>query len=203
MTEFLEPSRLQAALSKCTFGKQLYVFKEIDSTNDFIKKRCLQFNPAEGLIVIAEKQTKGRGRYGRQWDSPQGLGLWFSVLFLPDSTRLNDFEWMQLGVRSCRSGIRKATDIQLEIHWPNDLYFSNKKVAGILTELVRGQRGIRQVVMGIGINVNQTVQDFSPSLREKAISLRMISGRKIGRIQLLVKIVHELEHHYRAEKSSG
>ncbi|MBN2104953.1 biotin--[acetyl-CoA-carboxylase] ligase [bacterium] len=196
MTEIFDEAILLPALSNCLFVKKLYVFREIDSTNDFLKSLCLVHMPPEGTFVYAEKQTKGRGRFSRHWDSPEGKGLWFSCLFMPKTRILNDLEWTQLGVKACQKAIGDLYHIRLNIRWPNDLFYSEKKVGGVLTETVRKKNAIRRVVMGIGINVNQEEKDFDPSIRDHAISLKIALKQKIDRLRLLVQIVRQLEKDY-------
>jgi len=196
MTEILSEAVLLPALSKCQFIKKIYTFREIDSTNDFLKRLCLREKAPEGTFVYAEKQTRGRGRFSRVWDSPEGKGLWFSCLFLPKDSLLNEMEWTQLGARACQNAINELFHLPLNIRWPNDLFFAEKKIGGILTEPVRKGDIIQRVVMGIGININQDKKDFHDSIRDHAVSLKMVLKQNINRVQVLVQIVQQLEKDY-------
>ncbi len=131
----LHADDLLARLGKTKIiGRDIRVFEQTTSTNDVIEKLARD-GVREGIVVFAESQTKGRGRLGRKWISPNRKGLWFSILLRPD---LRPQETTQLTVASAtalRRAIVSETNLQPEIKWPNDILIGGKKVAGILTEL--------------------------------------------------------------------
>lgn len=149
-------------------GSQVLVFDVVDSTNDVALRRG-----GDGLVVIADAQTAGRGRHGRSWHSLPGKGLWFSVAFEEHVEGLAFAA--ALAVRDAAREWRL-----LEIEWPNDLLCCGKKVCGILVERRKGRTAI-----GIGINVNHREEDFPEELRTTATSIELASGKPCDRTDLL------------------
>ncbi|MBN1781177.1 biotin--[acetyl-CoA-carboxylase] ligase [bacterium] len=195
MPEPLDSESVLAALNGCSLGKHLQIFPELDSTNDYLKYHK-HADHDHGTLIVAEKQTRGRGGYGRFWDSPARLGLWFSMLFIPVSHSIDELQWRQLGPEACVKAVHEACNIVLFPKWPNDLCYENRKIGGVLTELNRNRNGIYRVIVGIGINVNQTENDFDTAITGKAASLKMIAGRDFDRQNILVHIVRDLEQVY-------
>jgi BirA family biotin operon repressor/biotin-[acetyl-CoA-carboxylase] ligase len=192
----LHADDLLARLGKTNvIGRDIRVFEQTTSTNDVIEKLARD-GVKEGAVVFAESQTKGRGRLGRKWISPTRKGLWFSILLRPD---LRPQETTQLTVASAtalRRAIVSETKLQPEIKWPNDILLGGKKVAGILTELNAELDRVRYVILGIGIDVNQTVEEFPKELRKIATSLKIETGETISRADLATAILRELDLEY-------
>ena len=176
-------------------GRKIIVLSETTSTNDEIEKAA-HANRDEGLVVFAESQTQGRGRRGRSWSSPARKGLWFSILLRP---QLAPDECTQLTVATATAlvrAIRSVTGVTVEIKWPNDLLVRGKKLAGILTELSAELDHVRYVIIGIGIDCNQTASDFPRELRAIATSLKLTVGKPISRTDLAVTVLRELDFDY-------
>src|ERR1039457_4449784 len=176
-------------------GRDIQVFEQTTSTND-VAEKLARDGVKEGAVVFAESQTKGRGRLGRKWLSPTRKGLWFSVLLRPI---LHPQETTQLTVISAtalRRAIKTITGLSAEIKWPNDLLLGGKKVAGILTEMSAEMDRVRHVILGIGVDVNQAVDEFPPELRKIATSLKIESGAAVSRAELAVEILRELDLDY-------
>jgi len=177
-------------------GRDIRVFEETTSTNDVIEKLARD-GVAEGVVVFAESQTRGRGRLGRKWMSPARKGLWFSVLLRP---RLRPQETTQLTVASAtalRRAIAAQAGVNAGIKWPNDVLVGGKKVAGILTELSAELDQVKYVIVGIGVDVNLNASDFPADLRKSATSLKVEAGKPIVRAELAVAILRELDADYR------
>ncbi len=186
-------ARLHVGEPPKIIGRDIRVFEETTSTNDVIEKLARDGVP-EGAVVFAESQTKGRGRLGRKWSSPTRKGLWFSILLRP---KLTPQETTQLTVASAtalRRAIKKVSGVTADIKWPNDLLIGGKKVVGILTEMSAEVDRVRHVILGIGVDVNQT--DFPPELRAIATSLKAEAGEEISRAELAVAILRELDFDY-------
>ena len=176
-------------------GRDIQVFEQTTSTNDVVEKLARD-GVREGVVVFAESQTKGRGRLGRAWMSPAHKGLWFSVLLRPN---LHPQETTQLTVISAtalRRAVKKVTGLASEIKWPNDLLVGGKKAAGILTEMSAELDRVRQVILGIGVDVNLDAAGFPPELCKTATSLKLEAGVEISRAELAVEILRELDADY-------
>ncbi|MBK9138400.1 MAG: biotin--[acetyl-CoA-carboxylase] ligase [Verrucomicrobia bacterium] len=194
--DLLHADDLMAQLgATAAIGRQIQVFRSTTSTNDVVDKLGRD-GVAEGVVVFAEAQTSGRGRLGRRWVSPAGKGLWFSVLlrptFLPqEATRLT-----VAAATAIARAVRIESGVAPEIKWPNDLLVRGRKLAGVLTEMNAELDRIHHVVLGIGLNANQTGRDFPTDLQKLATSLRLETGRSVRRADLAVAILRELDRDY-------
>jgi len=176
-------------------GRDIRVFQETTSTNDVIEKLARD-GVKEGVVVLAESQTRGRGRLGRKWMSPAKRGLWFSVLLRPD-LRPQDTTRLTVGsATALRRAIESHTGLKPEIKWPNDILIHGRKVAGILTELSAELDHVKYVILGIGVDVNLSQGDFPAELRKLATSLKVELGKPVSRPELAVAILRELDRDY-------
>jgi len=169
--------------------------EEVASTNDVALQMAEEGAP-EGLVVTADRQTRGRGKWGRRWESPAG-GLWMSILLRPSAPTSCGPVFSLMGAVASAEAIRQASGLMARIRWPNDLFLGGRKVGGVLNEMRASQGGIRYLVMGIGINVNQEKNDFSLSLRGLATSLRLESGRIWDRQVLAEALYDRVDFWYR------
>jgi BirA family biotin operon repressor/biotin-[acetyl-CoA-carboxylase] ligase len=205
VSDRLIATELRAALEGCRIGNTIVVVDETESTND-LAWEAFGRGAAEGFVVFAERQTKGRGQYGRRWESAQYLGLWFSVLLRPAITMRESPKLVAQLVKNVAATIADETGSLPAIKPPNDIYLSGRIVAGVLVEGRTAIDGNYVAVAGIGINVNQTLDDFPEELRESAGSLAMAIGRKIARTKLAIAILRQLENLTKAchpERSRG
>jgi BirA family biotin operon repressor/biotin-[acetyl-CoA-carboxylase] ligase len=164
------------------------VYRSTDSTNE-LAMRAGWDGERDPLVIFAESQTAGRGRFGRAWHSAAGEGIWMSVLLRP---KLPVAEWARLsGVAALAvaGAVEKEFGLEAQIKWPNDVVVRGKKVCGVLVESVHG-RGAPFVVLGVGVNANQS--EFPEELRERATSLRMELGRCVERASLAAAILDGL-----------
>ncbi len=194
--DVLHADDLLARLGKTkVIGRDIRVFEQTTSTNDVVEKLARD-GVKEGVVVFAESQTKGRGRLGRVWTSPTRKGLWFSILLRPD---LRPQETTQLTVAAAAAlwrAIHAETGLSPEIKWPNDILIRGKKVVGILTELSAEVDRVKHVTLGVGVDVNLTVNEFPVELRKIATSLRIEAGKSILRAELATTILRELDRDY-------
>ena len=195
-TDPLDADALRAALGAQLIGRHLVVLAETTSTNDVIAQMAA--DEPEGLVVIAERQTTGRGQYGRRWESAPGKGLWLSVLLRPkiavaDSARLTDFL-----ARTIAETIQETVGVDATIKPPNDVYLDGRKVAGVLVEMCVETGGGYCAIAGLGLNVNHTPEDFPPELRETAGSLAAVAGHALDRFELAVALLRHLDQGYAA-----
>ena len=190
--EITELNRQKLQLLLCTkqLGRNLGYIQIIDSTN-LQAKRLARQGAEDGTVIVAEQQTNGKGRLGRQWCSPKGTGLYFSILLRPQILPAQVAGvTLATGLAVCKA-VRKYTGLNALIKWPNDVIICNKKVCGILTEMVAQADKIEYVVVGVGINVNTA--NFDDEIAYKATSLAKESGKTINREEFLSIVLQEIE----------
>lgn len=190
-------AELERALAGCRLGRQLLLLDSVDSTNSEAKRQAA-LGAQEGLVVISDHQSAGRGRVGRRFHSPAGSGLYLSVLLRPglqSQEVVNFTAWTAVAV--C-DGIQAACGVRPGIKWTNDLVLGRKKLGGILTELVLDQKTAAPdcLVVGIGINLSQTPEDFPDEIRSMATSLSQQLGRPADRTRLAAEIIRALDRMY-------
>jgi BirA family transcriptional regulator, biotin operon repressor / biotin---[acetyl-CoA-carboxylase] ligase len=198
----LDEDALAGALRGRGFGKTVYAFDTIDSTNRFARSLALRGHE-EGTLVYAEHQTAGRGRWGRVWESARGRGLIFSVLLRPPGKGAGIGGITLTAATSVSQVIERSFDLRPKLRWPNDVTLEGRKIAGVLAETQLGRGEASFAVIGLGINVNQTRSDFPDELAGKAGSIRMALSRRVDRLPLMVDLVLQLERDLRRLFSSG
>ena len=172
----------------------IYYFDELDSTN--IKIKELAIGGAEhGTVIVADKQTAGKGRRGRTWESPAGTNLYFSILLRPTFATEKAPMLTLVMAYSAAKAIREHLHVDAMIKWPNDLVLSKKKICGILTEMTLNGTEIDHIVVGTGINVNLT--EFPEELQSSATSLFLELGEEVERKVLLEKVLEEFWKQYK------
>jgi len=168
-------------------------FEELDSTNKKIDE--LARDGAEhGTVIVADKQTAGKGRRGRTWESPAGTNLYFSILLRPEIEVEKAPMLTLIMAYSVAKVLQEEWRLETSIKWPNDLVISGKKICGILTEMVLDGSQIGHVVVGTGINVNVT--EFPEELSDKATSLYLESKVIFDRKKLLNEVLKEFWKQY-------
>ncbi|MFW5986528.1 MAG: biotin--[acetyl-CoA-carboxylase] ligase, partial [Halanaerobiales bacterium] len=188
----LMPEEIILGLDDYNSGWNVRTYSSVDSTNDKARK-LIEEGAGEGTVVVAERQTKGRGRRGRGWFSPPGTGLWFSVVTEPDFSPEKSPLLTVAALLAVHDSLLEQ-GFSATVKWPNDILLESKKVCGILSELILQPDTINFAIIGIGINVNQ--EDFPSALRERATSLRKVSSEKVGRVNLLQSILNEFVFYY-------
>lgn len=193
---------LQKARREKLLGREILYLESTDSTNRRAREEALQGAP-EGLVVIADSQSQGRGRMGRSWSSPAGVNLYLSILLRPPLPPDRVPQITLLAGVSCARAIRRATGLDARLKWPNDIFISGKKAAGILAEMEGENSRRRFVILGVGINVNWEAESLPADLRETATSLRAEAGREFDRGALLHGTLEELEEDYALFRQEG
>jgi len=189
MPEPLKPCQLAWVLKSVPLIREVRVLEETTSTNDFAMDFGRRGEPS-GLVVFAERQTAGRGRLGRVWESQSGLGLWFSLLLRP---KMPFTDWARLTIWAAvavAEALETFVDQPAGIKWPNDIWFNGRKAVGILTETCTGN-GDSFAVVGIGINVNHA--DFPPPLDQTATSLKLLTGKTFERELVAERVLRTLD----------
>lgn len=189
----LDPDVLQEGAGPGVIGRRIQVYRETASTNDLLLKLGEAGEP-EGLVVFAERQTAGRGRFQRPWHSADGLGLWFSILLRPDLAPERITALTPLAAVAVTEGLGEvAASGSLRIKPPNDVYGAHGKVAGILIEVRTGVRPF--AVLGVGININHQRLDFPKELRPTASSLAMEADDFQDRTAVACAVLRQLNRH--------
>ena len=183
-------------------GKKIYAYQSVQSTNA-IASQLASAGVPEGTLVIAEHQTRGRGRLGREWYSPNKVGLYCSIILYPKIHPTLAPGISLLTAAALADTIASYDDIDVKIKWPNDILISGLKVAGILTELSAEIDRVEYVVVGVGVNVNQKRADFPDHLKDTATSIRIGAKENILRVEFLQKFLRNFEKEYAAFKKSG
>lgn len=191
-------SEIASRLQTTWAGRNLHFFASTGSTNPDAKHFAEEGEP-HGTIVVADRQTAGRGRRGRSWASPAGTSIYFTIVvrpqFAPDKASMITL----VTALSVAQAIEEVTGLPAEIKWPNDIVVHRKKVCGILTEMSMTPEmdEIQFVVAGVGVNTNHdSPEDFPEEIRETATSLKIESGRQIDRAGLLERILARFEENY-------
>lgn len=200
----LKPHRIEKALEGSEFWYQLIYLPRAGSTNDVAKDLASQGAP-EGIIVVAEEQTAGRGRMDRRWIAPPGSSLLCSILFRPDLSPDRATRLTMLSSMAAADAVERVTGLRVLIKWPNDLIVASgdaqaslgrwRKLGGILTETGMVGAGLDFAVVGIGINVN-VPRDELPDLAPNATSLLVESGREVDRSVLLAELMEGVALRY-------
>jgi BirA family biotin operon repressor/biotin-[acetyl-CoA-carboxylase] ligase len=191
--DLLLPEIVEPLIRGTIFSRFVHHYYKIGSTNTAALEAAADGAP-EGSVFLAEQQTAGRGRGAHRWHSQQSAGIYCSVILrpvLPPSEVLVISLAAGLAVQAAIQTQRVSTDLK----WPNDLLIGSKKVCGILTEMAAEATRVRHIVVGIGINVNQT--SFPPELQSDATSLRLATGNEWSRVELCAALLKSLDHEYR------
>ena len=192
--DLLLANDVKEGLDTQIIGKEIYYFPSTDSTNREAKILAYR-NVPDGTVVVAEEQTGGKGRLNRNFYSPRGKGLWFSLVLRPrlvpsDSPKCTLLAAVSIAHAMARFGLRA------QIKWPNDLMFDGRKLVGILTELSAEMSRITYIVLGIGINVNIAREEFPTELKGVATSLMEMSGERLSRIKFFRAVPEEFDKLY-------
>lgn len=174
-------------------GRKVCFYDCIGSSN-IEAKRLADEGAPHGTLVVADMQTAGRGRRGRSWTSPAGINIYYTLLLKPDFAPDKAPMLTLVMAHSVARAIQEETGLEAGIKWPNDIVVEGKKVCGILTEMSVEEDYIRNVVIGVGINVHE--QTFAPELADKATCLDAVYGGRINRSRLLAAVMKAFEEDY-------
>jgi BirA family transcriptional regulator, biotin operon repressor / biotin---[acetyl-CoA-carboxylase] ligase len=196
----ISPDILRGGLRTEVFGRKVYTFETIDSTNSCARTLAACW-AEEGTVVIADEQTAGRGRLGRSWQAAAGENLTFSIILRPAIPPDRMGLLSLLVAVGLARGIEEATGLRVFCKWPNDLLYGGKKLAGILLEGSFANERVDHVVVGIGLNVNQ--REFPEEIARRATSLALELNTPIERIGLFKSLLKTLEDEYFAQSADG
>lgn len=194
--DILSAAEVCPELTTKVFGQTDYLYyQEIDSTNNQARSLASKGYP-EGTVVVADMQTAGRGRRGRSWHSPSSQGIYMSVILRPLLPLKEMSRISLLTAVAVAETLEEELNLSARIKWPNDILINNKKVAGILSEAVTDMDGIEYIVVGIGLNISNRLQDFPSDFRTAATSAYVEDARPVSRVQVLQGLLARLERHY-------
>jgi BirA family biotin operon repressor/biotin-[acetyl-CoA-carboxylase] ligase len=198
--DILTPDMVRQRLKGSLFGKRVYHFFKVDSTNRVALELSHAGEP-EGAVVLAEEQTAGRGRAGHTWHSERATGIYATIVLRPKLAPVQAPLLTMMAGLSARAAVQAQTGLDVDLKWPNDLLVNGKKVGGILTEMYAEPNQIRFVVVGIGLNISQ--EKFPGELGSIATSLRAETGRSQSRLELLIRLLREFETDYNRFLAEG
>lgn len=176
-------------------GRQIHYEESVDSTQKIAHRLAYEAAP-EGTIVIAEEQLSGKGRMDRVWHSPKYTGIWMSLILRPNIPPPKAPQLTLLTAVAVVQALEALTSLSPQIKWPNDILLDGKKVTGILTELLAEPDRINAIIIGIGINVNQQMEDYPEDLRTTATSLSIELGEQLKRADIIKSLLLKLEQLY-------
>jgi BirA family biotin operon repressor/biotin-[acetyl-CoA-carboxylase] ligase len=200
--DLVTPEEITLGLNTAIMGRRILYREEVTSTQDEAGEAARR-GAEEGVVVISERQTKGRGRKGRLWASPPREGVYFSTILRPN-LRPNQIIQIPLiaGVAVCKA-IRRVTPLEPRIKWPNDITVGGKKVAGILAEMSCDIDRVDHIVLGIGVNVNTQCSLLPEPTRGIATSLAEKCGEYVSRVRLVQCLLAEFDALYTTFLASG
>ena len=190
----LLPHKLKDKLNTSYIGKEIHYFREVDSTNEVAKKLARNGAP-EGTVIIAESQSRGKGRRGKKWVSPLG-GAWLSIILRPYTLPINAPQLTFIAGIAAAQTINEEYGLNAGIKWPNDVLIGNKKVCGVLTEISTEIDTIDYIVTGIGIDANIDVNLLPSELKDTTTSLKSELNQDISRMILVQKFLGNFEAMY-------
>lgn len=179
-------------------GKSIIHKDSIDSTQTLAHQLALD-GAKHGTIVVANEQTKARGRVSRKWFSPKEKGIWMSIILRPNILPYLAPQLTLLTATVLANILDKQCGVKPQIKWPNDILINGKKIAGILTEMQAEQDQVLYIVVGMGININQTTDDLAMDIEEKATSLQIETDKQweiVPIIQHILQVFEEKYDHY-------
>lgn len=191
----LYPDEITACLNTQVIGKSVVYFCQTASTNNAAKELAAAGVP-EGTVVVAEEQTGGRGRLGRTWHSPAGVGIWLSAILRPDINPLDAPKITLTTAVALARTLAAYPGVTPGIKWPNDILVDGRKIAGILTEMNAEMDRVNYIVLGIGVNINTVPTELPDELRNTATSFYIATGRRWDRLEFLAKMLQNLEMLY-------
>lgn len=187
----MQDAILNALSPDYPWADRFHYFNTVDSTNNYLKRQALLGAP-HGTVAVADCQTGGKGRLGRSFQSPGGVGIYLSMLLRPDCPQEQLMHLTcAVGTAMC-DALEEAAGVRPGIKWTNDLVCEKRKLSGILVELLNDTRGKLCVIIGIGVNCCQQLTDFPEELRDRAGSLAMVTGRRIDRPKVAAAMMEAL-----------
>ncbi len=186
-------------------GKDLFVYNQIDSTNNVLLKLIRKGFAEDGSVVISDSQTAGRGRFGRNWASPPGCNLYLSMMLCPDISPQESAVFTFLA--SCALFDTFSNyGVSCSIKWPNDILVDGKKISGVLTELGISDRKVNYLIIGIGVNLNlsrEFIERKMKNVSDKTTSLLIVLGKETSREEFAGGLISAIDRYYTEFQNRG
>lgn len=187
-------------LGSSRLGRNIQLYEELGSTNDLAKEMIRRGEQQEGVVILAKRQSAGRGRLQRQWESPLG-GIWMSILIQPHLPLADAAKLTLSSSIAVVDALKAELGLEVKIKWPNDLIYQGRKLAGILAEVVGEWNSVHTMIIGIGINAAFPASQLGPGTQ--ATSLQDILGRPLDLNALVVKILQQMEAELEYSERAG
>jgi BirA family biotin operon repressor/biotin-[acetyl-CoA-carboxylase] ligase len=194
-SDFLSAQEVRQSLKTLKVAREIHTFGQVTSTNDLAYEMALR-GTREGVVVVAESQTHGRGRLNRSWISPPGKNLYLSLILRPQVPARCVPVMTYLGAISTAEALVKNFSLKIQIKWPNDILVRRRKLAGLLNEAKVETDRVHFVVLGFGVNLNMGEGAFPKELREKATSVMREVGHEVSRVSFTRYLLESIENWY-------
>ena len=198
--DILSRAEIESSMNTEWAGKKVLYFDETGSTNTEAKQAAEAGAP-HGTLAVADYQNMGKGRRGRMWTSPRGVGVWMSLMIRPEIHPSAASMLTLVAALAVSEGIGKTCGLETQIKWPNDIVADGKKICGILTEMSTELECINYVVTGMGINAN--MEELPEEIKDVATSILLQTGKRVKRSQLIGAVMESYEKYYNVFMESG
>lgn len=185
-----------------TIDWSIHCLAETGSTNQDLRQRAEQ-GAAEGTVLVADRQSAGRGRLGRRWESPAGVNLYSSILLRPHIPPQQAPQLTFLSAVATAEALIETFQLPVRVKWPNDLLVGGRKIAGMLNEMSAESEQVHFVLLGIGVNLNMTAKQFPEDLRYPATSVLIELGRPVERLAFIRNLLQRIDALYRTYHEEG
>lgn len=193
--DLLLASEIERGLQCRYLGSPLICLPEIDSTN--ARARLLaEEAAAEGTVIIADRQSAGKGRLGRRWESPSAVNLYCSILLRPQIPVQQAPQLTFLSAVAVVETLNQLYQLPAKVKWPNDVLVGGKKIAGLLNEMNAETEQIHFVILGVGVNLNMTAEQFPQELNYPATSVLLATGEKVDRVEFIRAFLQRIDSYY-------
>jgi BirA family biotin operon repressor/biotin-[acetyl-CoA-carboxylase] ligase len=199
--DLLLPGEIENGRKTKVLGNVVKYYKSVLSTNNEAKKLAAQ-GAADGTIIVSEEQSTGRGRLSRGWYSPEGKGIWFTIILRPNFLPQEAPKCTLMAAVALAKAVKKF-GLDVGIKWPNDILYEGKKLVGILTEMNAEMDRVNYIIIGMGINVNIARDDFPDEIKDLATSFSIMKGERLPRLKILNELLYELENLYEKAQTDG
>jgi BirA family transcriptional regulator, biotin operon repressor / biotin---[acetyl-CoA-carboxylase] ligase len=200
--DIVTENKIRLGLQTSTLGQVIHYEESVPSTQK-IAHDLAGNGAVEGTLVIADEQTAGRGRLMREWHSSLGNGVWMSLILKPHLPPQKAPQFTLITAVAVVQAIEEVTELQPQIKWPNDILINGKKVTGILTELQAESDKINSIIIGIGMNVNHSIDHFPDEIQSIATSLAIEQGAQLSRAKVVQTILERMESLYTLYMKEG